>query len=240
MTTPASDLPPVVPPTSVLDPSDPQALRALATSLVPEAETFDNTALRKGIVESVSYNDTYVLASVTLSGDTTVISNIQCFAHYSPQIGDVTILAKQGNGMIALGAVASSGGWQTASLNAGFTHNGNSNGTLQYRIISDHGTRMVQWRGGVDRTSGSTICSVSDAYAPSSRRSLVTARNAEGNNEIKVDFQSSGNVDLVGMTTGGLNTTYTALTDHTDHRHTVVTTDIEPVWISLTGLRYHL
>lgn len=234
--------------------SESSLIRDLATALVPPASTFDSSTLRKGRVVAFNYEGGNAYITVTLSGSTVEIPNIACLSTYSPHVNDVCILMKQGNGLLAVGSVWSDGGWQNASLQSGWTNNGNDQGTLQYRIIQEHGGAKVQWRGGVNKTgSNATICNVPEIYRPYAlRRTVVAPRNANGNNDVKLDFEVSGNVNTVGETTGS-HSHYVDITDN-EHNHggsttmTALTirgwsnswTPNEPEWIGFNGVQYFL
>ncbi|MFJ9318809.1 hypothetical protein [Streptomyces globisporus] len=48
--------------------------------------------------------------------------------------------------------------WKTVTLNTGFTHNGNSQGSFQYRLVNLFGEQMLYFRGGITpKYSGGTL-----------------------------------------------------------------------------------
>ncbi|MFE2578856.1 hypothetical protein [Streptomyces sp. NPDC059378] len=119
--------------------------------------------------------------------------------------------------------------WTTPALASGFTGNGNSNGTVQYRVINVLGTAFVQWRGGLNITySGGAIANGGSPLSaplpviarPSTRCTLAAACSATSSSalSLKIDFNTSGSVDVVGTNT----------------------TTINPPWVSFNGLMYSL
>ena len=130
--------------------------------------------------------------------------------------------------------------WTDAALATGFTGGGNSNGTVQYRIIPVSTTRMVQWRGGLNVTypnaAPNSIANGGDFLAatlptdfrPPVRRSLPVACSAASNDlvpTIKVDFNTDGTTQVVGTRRTTATNSYTNPT-------------IEPSWVSLNGIAY--
>jgi hypothetical protein len=171
---------------------------------------FDPGTFRKGIVTSIFTTTTPPTISVTISGDTTVIDGVRFFDSYSPQVGQTVILGKQGSDIWGMGSIAdlpaASGGgsWTDAVLGTGFAHDGNGNGTLQYRRVMDNGAWKMQWRGAVARTSGNLVLATALAaeYRPGSKRSVACARDVQGgSNVVVVDFSTSGTLDITGQTT---------------------------------------
>ncbi|PRH79412.1 hypothetical protein C6N75_10030 [Streptomyces solincola] len=187
-----------------------QELRLLATEINKPALSFEPATIRKAIVTAISAASTPPTISVQMSGDTsTTIDGVRIEETYSPRIGHTVLIFKQGADIIAFGHVADltgvgAGGWITAGLTSGWAHNGNNNGTLQYRRVLDNGSWKMQWRGGVTVGSGVQVLATPlDAeYRPASRRTMLVPRDAAGgSNEVKVDFNGDGNVTLVGTTT---------------------------------------
>ncbi|MFF7146040.1 hypothetical protein ACFZB5_33405 [Streptomyces nodosus] len=93
-------------------------------------------------------------------------------------------------------------GWTAPALAAGYTNNGNNQGTLRYRRITIDGIPHMQWRGGVSwTTSGSPPGSgiplagpVPAAYRPAVHTSTSMAA---GGVPMKCDFQTSGQVHFI-------------------------------------------
>lgn len=119
--------------------------------------------------------------------------------------------------------------WTTISLATGFSHDGNSNGTCQYRLINFFGELSVQLRGGLGITypTGSiansaifTAAPLPAAVRPSSLRTTPGACSAATSTvtSLKIDAQTGGNLLAVGTNS---------------------TTD-KPPWVSLNGIMYSL
>ncbi|MHB6907123.1 hypothetical protein [Streptomyces sp. DB-54] len=98
--------------------------------------------------------------------------------------------------------------WTKAPLAAGYSHNGNSNGNVEYRVVELVGTRLVQWRGGMNVTyrsgaparGGAFLTSALPTTArPTGLRSLAVACSAADSKTLalKIDFLSNGTATLV-------------------------------------------
>lgn len=127
--------------------------------------------------------------------------------------------------VMAAGASA----WTTISLASGYTGNGNSNGTPQYRLVNFFGELSVQLRGGLNLTypggsiaNGSvfTASALPTAARPSTLRTTPAACSAASSTvvSLKIDAQTGGNLLVVGTNS---------------------TTD-QPPWVSLNGIMYSL
>lgn len=118
--------------------------------------------------------------------------------------------------------------WTTPSLASGYTGNGNSNGTPQYRLVNLFGEQVVMWKGGLNVTyssgtpvnggnfiSGGTLPT---AVRPTARRTVTAACSAVASDSlsVKIDFQTDGTVGIV--TQGG----------------------VTPPWVSLNNIMYSL
>lgn len=184
------------------------------------------------------------LASVTAVGTGTITADgltIRCHEiYFNPAVGDTAIVTQSGNGnWLALGRMATiaTTTWTTASLATGFTHDGNSNGQVQYRSVVIGGTRYMEWRGGLGITYASNSiqnggdslsAALPAALRPPSLRSLVAPCSASSSSALclKVDARTDGQLRIVGTTTATSDTYATPI--------------IRPPWVSLNGLRYSL
>jgi hypothetical protein len=184
------------------------------------------------------------LATVTAVGDGIVTADsISCrrLESYSgPAVGDVIVISQSASGnWIAHGrlAAAADQAWTTASLATGFTHDGNSNGNVQYRMVVIGGTRIMQWRGGLGITYASNSIQNSGdclnvalptALRPASTRSLTAACSASTSSSLslKVDGRPDGQIRIIGTTTSTTDAYATPI--------------IRPPWVSLNGLQYSL
>lgn len=183
-------------------------LRDLVAELLKPALSFEPATIRKATVTAVSPSSTPPTISIRMSGDTTTtISGVRIEETYSPRVGHTVLVFKQGNEIFAFGHIAdlagaSAGGWTTPSLAGGWSHNGNSNGNVQYRRVMDNGSWKMQWRGGGNYGGSTVLASALAAeFRPASRRTCVASRDANGSNVVKVDFETSGAVNIVGGTT---------------------------------------
>ncbi|WP_369190153.1 hypothetical protein [Streptomyces sp. R08] len=117
--------------------------------------------------------------------------------------------------------------WKTISLASGFTSNGNSNGTPQYRVVNMFGEDTIMFRGGVNIAytgsgtsiaNGGTINStvLPTSARPASRRTVSAACSTVKSDvsSLKLDINTDGTLTIVGTNT----------------------TDIKPPWLSLNGL----
>ncbi|MGW2010837.1 hypothetical protein [Streptomyces nigrescens] len=158
----------------------------------------------------------------------------------SPVAGMVAFLTTEklftgydGTAWVVLAAGTSA--WTTIPLAAGFAHNGNSNGTAQYRVVNLFGELTVMLQGGLDITySGSpavisnggiiTSSPLPSTARPGSLRTVPASCSAVTSDSLtlKLDAQSDGHLKLVGTTASN------------------ATERITPPWVSLNGLFYSL
>lgn len=118
--------------------------------------------------------------------------------------------------------------WTTIGLVSGFAHNGNSNGTLQYRVVNFFGETSIFFQGAVSVTySGVTIpnggilntSALPTSARPSSLRTIVIPCSDVTSDRItlKLDVQTDGFLKVFGTGTGntppwiGFNGTFTSL-----------------------------
>lgn len=191
-------------------PSDAE-IRALAQQLnAMSTPDFTASALLKGTVISSNLTVQPSTASITLMGSSTQIDGVMIADNVTAVAGDVVNVTMQGNniqitGRVSAGAGAN-GGWTQATLSSGFTHNGDSGGNVEYRLIQDNGAAKMQWRG-VAAVAGSvtTVLSAAlgTAYRPASQRKLLLARgmgNGAAILDVQAVFATSGTVTLAGNT----------------------------------------
>jgi hypothetical protein len=119
--------------------------------------------------------------------------------------------------------------WTNISLVSGFTNNGNNNGTTQFQVVDEYGSRKVNFQGGINITypsstiaNGGTFTTLASIARPTnaSLRTLTAACSLASStfDSLKIDVSSSGAVSIVGTNT----------------------TTIQPPWVSLNGLSYYL
>jgi hypothetical protein len=184
-------------------------------------------AIRKGVITDVSDATTPPTVSMTISGDETVITDVRMMNNYSPQVGQTVLVAKQGAEVFAFGAISatnprlstteSDNGWKLATLANG-THDGNSNGSIYYRRVLDHGAWKMQWRGGW-APGGATVMvlGLDPDYRPASKRTMTVSRDfSTGATAAQIDFDQNGNATLVGITAAPAATTATGTLNSVD------------------------
>lgn len=122
--------------------------------------------------------------------------------------------------------------WTNVPLAAGYSHNGNSNGTFQYRVVNLFGEKTVMLQGAVNATySGTAIANdgvltsvaLPSAARPASLRTVVVPCSDVSSVRItlKLDARSDGHLQIYGTGTGADGTT-------------------KPPWIGFNGVFYSL
>jgi len=207
------------------------AIRALATELFQQLATqADYCTLKKGVVASIQNTASPPTLTITLSGSTTSIPGVRYVDSYAPVVGDTVDVLWQASSVLVLGQVAlnyAESTWTTAPLVNGSTHNGNGNGTFQMRRVWDHGAWRVDLQGGVNFSgTNNLIDSLDPKYRPvnATRRTVLCARDANGSNNVKVDFNADGTVNVVGVaTTPAAATPNDSTHNHGQHEHGIDT-----------------
>lgn len=201
-------------------------IAALAAALGKPETSAVPGEYRKGNILGIEPGDASTAPTVTvgLSGDTTSpIAGVRIASDYSPQMGDMVILAKSGAEFFALCSIAragvsvssTTGGWTKLTLMSGHAHNGNSNGDLMYRRVMQDGSWKMQWKGGFTFGGNSFVGAVNlDAdYCPASKVSMLCAREtaSQGGVAVGVDFGTAGGIQLIGRnwTTSDPNNMFT-------------------------------
>ena len=132
--------------------SDIDPLRNLAQALTNDPG--QPVTMTKGVVTNVSIGGQPPTCEIQLSGDTTTtIQGVRFIDSYSPAIGDVVQVIKQGPMLLILGQIAGgadhvANGWRTPVLLSGWAEF--SFDPPMYRLILDNGSKKVQLRGRVD------------------------------------------------------------------------------------------
>ncbi|KMS78312.1 hypothetical protein ACH49_16645 [Streptomyces leeuwenhoekii] len=118
--------------------------------------------------------------------------------------------------------------WTTVPLASGWSHNGNSQGTFQYRIVNFAGEDSIMFRGGISRdTYPSTLpssftlnsSSLPASARPSTLRTIVVPCSDVNSDRItmKLDITPAGQLILYGITSTakppwiGFNGTFASL-----------------------------
>lgn len=142
--------------------------------------------------------------------------------------GEKLLTVYDGTAWVAVAAGTQS--WTTVSLASGFSHDGNSNGSLQYRVVNLFGEQTLMLRGGVGVTySGSpsviansgvvTGTALPAAARPTSLRTVTGAcsTTSSDNLSVKIDILSTGHIQIVGTTSA------------------TAKPKIQPPWVSFNG-----
>lgn len=264
---------PVPMPAPGSDPSDAE-IRALAQQLQAMATPdFTPSALLKGTVISSNLTTQPSTASITLMGSSTQIDDVLIADNVTAVAGDVVNVTMQGSniqitGRVSAGAGAN-GGWTQATLSSGFSHNGDSQGNVEYRLIQDNGSAKMQWRGAaaVSNSNTTVVSGLGTSFRPSVQRKLLAARGMGNGNsllDIQLQFTTAGNVVIQGNTyasslgtsggesNGHLHSVYvssdgssygawTADYNALGHTHNLGTITYPlPDWVSFNGVEYFL
>ncbi|MEU2603286.1 hypothetical protein [Streptomyces albus] len=113
-----------------------------------------------------------------------------------------------GTGWVVL--AAGSQKWTTISLAAGYAHDGNSNGTAQYRIVNLFGEISLMFRGGIDITYSSgrppnnsqiNATALPTPARPTTKRTISCACSVQDTtlSSVKLDINPNGTLVLVGI-----------------------------------------
>ncbi|MGW4076023.1 hypothetical protein ACWELB_21340 [Streptomyces asiaticus] len=155
----------------------------------------------------------------------------------SPVAGMVAYLTTEklftgydGTAWVVLAAGTSA--WTNVPLASGFTHNGNDNGTFQYRVVNLFGEKTVMLQGAINATySGSNIANggvltstaLPSSARPGSLRTVVVPCSDVSSVRItlKLDAQPDGHLKIYGTGTGADGTS-------------------KPPWIGFNGVFYSL
>ncbi|WP_019357967.1 hypothetical protein [Streptomyces sp. AA1529] len=117
---------------------------------------------------------------------------------------------------------AGSSQWTTISLASGYAHDGNSNGTVQYRLVNFFGEISLMFRGGVGITYSSgnpPNSSQINATAlpvnarPSTKRTITCACSVVDTtlSSVKLDINPEGTLVLIGIGSSSENPPWVSL-----------------------------
>lgn len=180
----------------------------------PNAQT-----LGQGIVDGLTPRSVMRFASASVRGGTITVP----VEGMMTWLQDVNLLQVfDGSAWVTVAAGTSI--WTNISLASGFTDNGNSNGTAQYRVVNLFGEPSIMLRGGLNVTytsgniaNGGIINSTAlpSSARPSTLRTIPVACSAVSSTiaSLKLDIQTDGYLKIVG--TGGADL---------------------PPWVSLNGV----
>ncbi|MGW6754535.1 hypothetical protein [Streptomyces sp. NPDC055006] len=165
----------------------------------PNAQT-----LGQGIVEALTPQSNMRFASAVVRGATIA----------TPQAGMVTWLKDvarlevfDGTSWVTVAAGTST--WKTVPLASGWSHDGNSNGNWQYRVVNLFGQMTIMFRGAIKKDSWSGTVQPDyvltssalpvDARAQTLRTINVPCSDAGSTRiSLKLDLQTDGHLHLYG------------------------------------------
>ncbi|WP_369274531.1 hypothetical protein AB5J55_35440 [Streptomyces sp. R11] len=169
-------------------PDIPKAIADLAAGVIP-----------RGVLRFASSST----RGATLVGDSAPVEGMLSW------LQDVNRLdLYDGSAWVAVSTGASA--WTAISLETGFTQNGNSNGTLQYRLLNVSGEESLQFRGAVNRTSypssppGSYVINstaLPTAVRPATLRTVLIPCSDVSSDRIalKLDVRTDGYLEVFGF-----------------------------------------
>ncbi|UPZ27610.1 hypothetical protein MUK60_07160 [Streptomyces sp. LRE541] len=171
-------------------PDIPTAIRALAAGVIPRGVLRFASATTRGA--------TLVNAAAPVDG---MLSYLQDIDRLDARIGGAWVAVSTGTAS-----------WTTISLASPFTQNGNSNGTLQYRLLNISGEESLQFRGAVGRSSWPTTpvgsytinsAALPAAVRPQTLRTVLVPCSDVASDRIalKLDVQTDGYLVVFGTGT---------------------------------------
>ncbi|MFD7465177.1 hypothetical protein [Streptomyces tendae] len=169
-------------------PDIPAAIKAIADGVIP-----------RGVLRFASSS----ARGATLVGDQAPVDGMLTW------LADVGRLELRVDGVWVVVAVGNRA-WTTIALSSGWSQNGNSQGTFQYRIVNLFGEDSIMFRGGIGRSSypgtipGSfTInnTALPAAARPSTLRTIVVPCSDVSSDRItlKLDITTGGQLTLYGI-----------------------------------------
>ncbi|MFD5491641.1 hypothetical protein ACFWH4_01535 [Streptomyces sp. NPDC127091] len=168
-------------------PSIPDAIKAIADGVIPRGVLRFASASQRG---------------ATLVGEYAPVDGMLTW------LVDVKRLELRSGGAWSVLAVGNRA-WTTIGLASGWSHDGNNNGTFQYRLVSLFGEETIMFRGGIGRTTypgtvpGSwtlNTTALPTAARPSTTRTFLVACSDASSDRLalKVDLKPDGQINLLG------------------------------------------
>lgn len=168
-------------------PDIPSAIRALAAGVIPRGVLRFPSAATRG---------------ATLIDDYAPVDGMLTY------LQDIDRLDARINGAWVAVSVGTAS-WTTISLASPFTQNGNSNGTLQYRLLNISGEESLQLRGAIGRSSWPTTpagsyvinsTALPTAVRPQTLRTVLVPCSDVASDRIalKLDVQTDGYLQVFG------------------------------------------
>lgn len=200
-----------IPIASPTDPPDiPAAVQAVVTGLTP-----------RGIMRFTSASQRNATLTSPVGGMAAFLTTEKLLTMYD------------GTAWVVIAAGSST--WSTISMASGYSHDGNTNGSAQWRVVNLFGEISVMLQGGINVTysgspsniiNGGILNSVPlpSAARPGGLRTVPAACSQQNSfsNVVKLDAQPDGYLRIVGTTSS------------------TAANRIQPPWVSLNGLFYSL
>lgn len=206
-----------------------QQIASLADALIPQTQPGAILSKGKIMTWETGFPPT---VTIQLGGDTsTVIPAVRYLDSYTPTPGDTVLIAKQGSEILVIGKAhefysnqPAKNGWQPVSPQTTWNGSNNSLTPPMWRRVFDHGDQKIQFQGRVWRNgsnTGTTIFTLPVGYRPGIQRVLLAAReNFGGLNEVQINVNTSGIVEVSGHTLAGpSNSGVTTSYYNIDHVH---------------------
>ena len=163
------------------------------------AKDIVNALAQRGIMRFASASArsaTLTGAAAPVEGMITHLQDVNRLDHYD------------GSAWVAVSTGVSA--WTTISLASGFTQNGNSNGTFQYRLLNISGEESLQFRGAVNRTSYPSSppssyvvnsTALPNAVRPTTLRTVPVVCSDISSDRIglKMDIRTDGYLEIFGF-----------------------------------------
>lgn len=179
----------------------------------PNAQT-----LGQGIVENIVPKTVMTFPSAIVRG-ATLASPVAGMFTYLKDVARLELY----DGAAWVTVAAGTSTWKTISLASGFSHDGNNNGTVQYRLVNLFGEQSLMFRGGVGISyvgPGGTIGNGGNFNSvalpancrPSDRRTITVACQWTAEQlSLKLDVNTDGTLTLVGTDAGASRPSWVSL-----------------------------
>lgn len=206
--------------------SDLDPLRNLAQTLTTDPG--QPVTMTKGVVTDLYLAGVPPTCEVQLSGDTTTkIAGVRFIDSYTPVIGDVVQIIKQGPMLLVLGQIAAGSGnpatvhqfngWAEPMLLSGWGQH--SADPVMYRLVLDNGSKKVQLRGRMNLLTGTSVAlfDLPAACRPATNLgNILVAREVllGGTHATQIEILNTGRINIVqpqaGVASVGTATSSTA------------------------------
>ncbi|MFJ7417999.1 hypothetical protein ACIQXD_05220 [Streptomyces uncialis] len=164
----------------------------------------DAGKLAKDIANALAQRGVMRFASASARG-ATITAPVEGMLAWLRDVDLLTLWDGSAWTVVATGAKS----WTTVGLTSGWSHNGNDNGTFQYRLVNLFGEDSLMFRGAIGRSSypgtvpGSwtlTNTALPSAVRPSTKRTISVPCSDINSTRItlKADIQPDGHITLWG------------------------------------------